>query len=111
MGVFRQSVALGIGASNNNVLAGSIYEFPTKPTRVVIAAVADQGDVRMGVSFGGRIIANQSETLAPLQPAAGQGPNIPDHVVIDEMAMPGERLVIALQGGAAASVTRIYLAT
>lgn len=107
MPTWRKAESLAINATNSNVLQGSIYEYMSRPTRVVIAAASDQTDVKLGVQFGSRTMALAADTEAPKEPAAGVGPNIPDQVVVDDLAMPGDRIVVSLQGGAAASVTRI----
>lgn len=113
MPAFRNSISLGIAGTNNNVLQGTQVEYNSqmRPVRCIIAGASDQADVKMGVRFGDRQIADPSSTLVPVQPGANQGPNIPDHIVVDAVVYPGERIYVSLQGGAAASVNRIFVQT
>lgn len=103
----RRAVTLAANALNPNILTGSIYEFMSRPTRVVIAAATDQNDVGIGVNFGSRTMAQQANTLAPVETAANIGPDIPQQVIVDDIALPGERIVVSVQGGAAGSVSRV----
>lgn len=103
----RRSIALAANTLNNNILSGSIYEFMSRPTRVIVATASDNADVGVGVNFGSRTMAQQSTTISPLEPAAGTGPDLPQQVLVDDIALPGERIVVSVQGGAAASVTRV----
>tara|TARA_Y100000996_G_C22555379_1_gene655353 strand:- start:157 stop:504 length:348 start_codon:yes stop_codon:yes gene_type:complete len=103
----RRSITLAANTLNNNILSGSIYEFMSRPTRVIVATACDQADVGIGVNFGSRTMAQQATTVSPLEPAAGTGPDLPQQVLVDDIALPGERIVVSVQGGAAASVTRV----
>jgi len=105
----RRSVLLGAGATNNNIIAGSIYEFMSRPTRVIIAASSGLGTTGLGVNFGSRTMAQVGNTIVPLEPGAGQGPVIPDDVIVDDIAMPGERIVVSLQDGGAGTTTRVLV--
>lgn len=95
--------ALGIGAINANIMAGSPFEFPGR-AEIQIAAVSDVVDTVMNVSFGGRIVAQNA--IVPVEPGANQGPNINENIFVNEPILPGERITIAITGGVAASVTR-----
>jgi len=103
MAIIRDSTALGIGAIVANILAGSPFEFPGL-NGVQIAVVADAGDITAEISFGGRIVGQG--VVIPLEPGVGTGPNVNEHMIVDEAIMAGERLVIRLTGGAGASVVR-----
>lgn len=109
MPTWRKTITLGAGASNASILQGSIYEFPSAPTRVVVAAAANVGTTAIGINFGSRTIAPQSDNVVPLEPAAGVGPNIPDQVIADDVAMPGERIVISLADAGAGSTNRVLV--
>lgn len=106
----RISTTLAASAVNNNILQGSIYEFMSRPTRVVIAASAGTTPnvANIGVNFGSRTMAQVANTEVPMEPGAGQGPRLPDDVIVDDIAMPGERIVISLQdqGAVGGTVTR-----
>ena len=99
-------VALGAGGVNTNVAAGSPFEFPGR-ANIQIAAVSDQADVLMNISFGSRIVAQ--DITVPLEPAAGQGPFINQQMFVDEPILNNERITVAMTGGAAASVSRVLV--
>ncbi len=98
---------LPAATANDNILAGSIYEFMSRPTRVVVAAVSDQVDAELGVNFGARTMCQAANTVIPVEPAANTGPDLPQQVVVDDIALPGERIVISVRAGAAASQIRV----
>lgn len=103
MAIIRDSTALAIGQIVANILAGSPFEFPGL-NGVQIAMVADAGDITAEISFGGRIVGQG--VVVPLEPGAGLGPNINEHMIVDEAIMAGERLVVRLTGGVGAAVAR-----
>lgn len=88
--------ALAAGTTVQNILQGSIYEQMQRMTRVTIAAVSSVVDTQEGVQFGSRTMALQSEMSIPVEPAANVGPNIPDQVIVDDIALPLERIVISI---------------
>ena len=106
MPTFRTRTALGIGEVNNNILAGSIYEFMARDTQVVVAATASIGDpdINMGVNFGSRTMMAQADGQLSIERGADEGPQIPENVLVDDIADAGERLQISLTGGVAASI-------
>lgn len=110
MPTIRQSfAALAAGGNIANLIGGSVYEQMAAPTRVQVFASSDQGDVGIGVQLGPRAACIASETFIPLEPGAGQGPRNPDDQVIDDVALPGERIVIQIAGGAAISAGRVMV--
>lgn len=106
----RRSVVLAVNALNPNILQGSIYEFMSRPTRVIVASSGDQPDTGIGVNFGSRTMCQQANTLSPVEAGTNLGPEIPQQVIVDDIALPGERIVISLQdggAGGAGSTTRV----
>ena len=99
--------ALAATTANDNILAGSIYEFMSRPTRVIVAGVSDQTDAEIGVNFGARTMCQAANTTMPLEPGSGTGPDIPQQVIVDDIALPGERIVISVRAGAAVSAIRV----
>ena len=95
-----------------NILAGSQFEFIGTPSRVQIYAVADTGTgpVDCEVTFG-------QELQIPASPlpavAVGTGPVAPDNLLIDDIAAPGDRIVIRQTetGGAAAAARTLVVIT
>lgn len=104
MAVLRKSTAVNAGVVVPNQIEGSPFEILARPNVIQIAMVSDQPDVIAQISFGGRIIGD--EIAIPLEPGAGQGPNINENLIIQETGAATERVVIRLTGGAANAVVR-----
>lgn len=102
----RFRTALLAAEVNNNIMAGSVYEFMKRPTRVIVAATASIGDpdIQMGVNFGSRTMMQQADGILSVERGADEGPQIPENVIVDDTADEGERLQISLTGGVAASI-------
>ena len=86
----RRTNAVGIAATVNNVLEGSEFEFLPRAARIQVYQVASAGDLQTDVSFGNTIQTQAS--AIPLEPAAGQGPNINEHKIVDDVADTGQTL-------------------
>jgi len=87
------------GASNNNVLSGSAYEFVQFPARIDVAVVGDAaGTIRATVQSGSDVLLEES----PVSRAA-RVPVWPDDYDLSDVAAPPDRLKIALRntGGVA----------
>lgn len=101
------SITVGIGATVANALAGSQFEFLARPSRVQVYLTQDPADLAEAEVFFGQEI---EATAAPIRAAlnAGEGPIIPDDLLVDDIGAPGDRLVVRLTetGGAATAVTR-----
>jgi len=90
-----------------NVLAGSQFEFVGVPTQIQIYAVTDPADgVDMEVFFGQEL--EMTPSRADVAPAAATGPIVPDNLLLDDIAMPGDRVTVRLTEalGLAATIIR-----
>lgn len=102
MPTFRNTVQIAAGATIPNIMAGSQFEFLGRATRVRVYITADGAGIGQAeVFFGQELEMNQSQV--PDAVAAGQGPIIPDNLVVDDVGAPGDRIVVRLSetGGAA----------
>lgn len=99
----RRFDPLAAGQTIPNIINGSIYETMTRRTRIIIASrssdpTAAATGTNIGVQFGSRTMALLSQTVTPgTAVGLNASPQIPDDVVVDDVAMPGERIVISLQ--------------
>lgn len=87
-----------------NILAGSQFEFVGVPSRIQIYTVTDVANTgNLEVTFG-------QELQIPSSPigtgGVGLGPVVPDDLLIDDIAAPGDRLVLRLVAGGAGAVVR-----
>lgn len=110
-GVARKSVVLAANASDPNILSGTQVEYNSSPVpvRCIVAASSSVGTTKIGLKFGSRSIMDAADALAPLEPAAGQGPTIPDDIIVDALVYPGERIYLSAQDGGAGSTTRFLV--
>lgn len=106
MPTIRVSSDTGIGGTVANVLAGSQFEFLARPSIVQVFCVQDTGDFgEVEVFFGQEVQLPQSPIP---QVTATEGPNVPDHEIVNDIGAPGDRLVVRLveTGGAATAIVR-----
>lgn len=103
---FRNSVTGG--ATVDNVLAGSQYEFMSSPAELVIGLTQDAGTI------GDMLVTIYSGTdvLAEEQPisAANRIPIFPDDFPYSDIVAAGDRIKIKLRNTTAAT-TRVVLTT
>lgn len=92
-------VGLAAGAVVANIMTGSEFERLPAPARVRVAMASDAVDVVADVSFGNVIIG--SGISAPLEPAAGVGPRLPDELLVDDNADQGDLILVRLRSGVA----------
>jgi hypothetical protein len=79
-----------VAAATVNALSGSRVERVTRPSRVQLLAVQVTNTDRFGFEIGDRIIIGGSEGFADIQATAR--PIIPDNIVAEGVAMPGEQI-------------------
>lgn len=90
------------GAANVNVLAGSAFEFMSRPSLVRFYVVGDAaGAARATIQSGSDVMMEES----PISRAA-RFPVTPDDLTAEDVAMAGDRLKLALRntGGVAIDV-------
>jgi len=98
------------GGVIQNLMAGSQFEFTARPTRIQVYASQDPADLgTIEVFFGQELQVATSPIPFALNP--GEGPIVPNDIVADDFAAPGDRIVIRLTetGGAAPAVTRVLV--
>lgn len=87
-----------------NAFAGSAFEFLGRPSRVIIAQTviaAGLNEVTATIQFGPEI--QLEEGAVHVEALAGRGPLLPDDIVVDDVAAPGDRLVDRLTNTGAAA--------
>ncbi len=97
-------VALAAGAINNNVVAGSAYEFAPYHCRIDIAVVGNAaGDQRATVQVGSDVLLEES----PISRQA-RVPVWPDDYSLSDVAAKGDRLKIAIRNTGAGAVDTFW---
>lgn len=107
MPLIKNSVAIPAGATNNNVLSGSAFEFVREPSRVWVGLLASASGLLAGVSSGSDILLEDG-SLVDIVRTANQGPIFPDDFILEDVAMPMERLRINVRNPTAGSITLFY---
>ena len=107
MGLIKNSVAIAAGASNNNVLSGSAFEFVREASQVSIGLLASATGLLCGVSSGSDVLLEEG-SLVDIVRTANQGPIYPDDFILQDVAMPMDRLRISVRNPTGASITLFY---
>lgn len=96
MAVIAGVTSLAAGASNNNVLAGSAFEFTARPSVVRFYGTGDAaGLIRVTLQSGTDVLMEES----PIS-RANRFPIKPDDLMAEDVAAPGDRLKLAVRNTA-----------
>lgn len=97
------TTALGAGATVQNLLTGSKFEYLPSPAAIMVYSCADAAGVQLELTFGNVIECDQMDL--PVK-AATVGPLRSDDLIASGVAAAGDRLQIKLQntGGAATNI-------
>lgn len=107
MGFIKNSVVIAAGASNNNVLAGSAFEYVREPSQVMVGLLASATGLLGSVSSGSDILLEQDSAIDVVR-IANQGPIYPDDFVLVDAALPMDRLKIAVRNPTGGPITLFY---
>jgi len=107
MGLIKNSVVVAAGASNNNVLAGSAFEFVREASQVAIGLLASATGLLAGVSSGSDVLMEDG-SLVDIVRTANQGPIYPDDFILTDVAMPMDRLRIAVRNPTGGAITLFF---
>lgn len=92
MPVIQRSVSLAAGVTNENIIAGSQYEFARRRCIISGGILADAAGCIAQVNSGGDVVMEQF----PVSAKAGF-PVIPDDFVFTDVMEAGDRLSIPVQ--------------
>ena len=84
----------------DNVISGKVHEFVTRPSVIRISAAASAAGSRMTVLAGGRSLCQDQELSA-----ANRFPILPDDIVTEGGAAPGDRIVVSVRNTTAGAIT------
>lgn len=107
MSLIKNSIAIGAGATNNNVLAGSAFEFVRQASLVSIGLLASASGLLAGVSSGSDILLEDG-SLVDIVRVANQGPIYPDDFILQDAALPMDRLRISVRNPTGGAITLFY---
>ena len=93
---------VGAGATVENIMDGSVYEYVRGAGRLSVAAVGSNAtECLMTILLDADQV--MAEGPVPLEPGAGTGPNINEHTVLIESVRPGDKITIRLRNTGAAA--------
>lgn len=107
MPLIKNSVVVAAGATNNNVLSGSAFEFVKEASQVAIGLLGSATGLLAGVSSGSDILLEDG-SLVDIVRVANQGPIFPDDFILQDVAMPMDRLRISVRNPTAGNITLFY---
>lgn len=107
MPIIKNGVAIAAGATNNNVLSGSAFEFVKDVSKVSIGLLASATGLLASVSSGSDILLEDG-SLVDVVRIANQGPVFPDDFILQDIAMPMDRLKISVRNPTGGSITLFY---
>lgn len=107
MGLIKNSVVIAAGATNNNVLSGSAFEFVKEASQINIGLLASATGLLCGVSSGSDILLEDG-SLVDIVRVPNQGPIFPDDFILSDIAMPMDRLRISVRNPTGGSITLFY---
>ena len=107
MGFVKSKVTLAAGAANANVLSGSVYEFATEPVRVEIGMLASAIGLTAAVTVGKDTLLEDGSAVDVVS-IANKGPVYPDDFTLNDVALPPDRIRIAVKNPTAGAVDFFY---
>lgn len=100
MPVIQNQVTLAAAGSTNNLIAGSAFEFARAPQLVSIGVTASVTGGFIGITVGSDLVL---EDTPPFVSAAF--PIIPDEMYYNDVAQPGDRIVIRARNPSGGAIT------
>ena len=115
---FRRRVTaaeLVAGGRIANVLAGSEFEFPDRPSSIAVAitqpavAAMTQGQAEATVQFGSEVQIKNAHVAT--ESVAGSGPQLPENIIAEDVATVADRIIVELNevGGADPAIVDVYV--
>lgn len=103
MPVMQNSVSVAANAVSTNQLAGELFEFLTRPSRIALYATGSATGLNCTLLVGGLAFANDQAIL--LQ---NRFPIVPDDFLVDAGGIPGERLVLTFRNTTGGALTAFW---
>jgi hypothetical protein len=104
LSVIQNQLLIAAAGSNNNLLAGSAFEFARERQLISIGVTASVAGGFIGLTVGADLVL---EDTPPFVSAAY--PIIPDHMFYNDVAMPGDRIVLRARNPSGAGITFSWL--
>lgn len=99
MAVIQKTTTVGAGATVENVLSGSAFEFLRRNAIVSMGVVCDTAGAFITIQSGSDIVLEESQAAVK-----ATFPVIPDEMYYNDVGVTGDRLVIRLRNPTAGAV-------
>ena len=99
MAVIQKEISVGAGATEENALSGSAFEFLRRNAIVSIGVTAAATGTFVTVQSGSDIVLEESPTLIKTA-----FPTIPDDMYYNDVGVVGDRLVVRLRNPTAGAI-------
>lgn len=104
MPVAQGTTATAAGGTTANVLNGETVEFVERPSRVRFYITAEAaGESRVQIKFGSREVLSEAPVSRQARP-----PLVPDDFLMEDIGMPGERIIVRHRNTGAGSNTLFW---
>jgi hypothetical protein len=94
MSVIQNQLSLAAGASSNNLISGSAFEFARTQQLVSIGVAATLTGAFIGITVGADLVLEDTPPAVITAATNGGYPIIPDEMYYNDVAQPGDRIVI-----------------
>jgi hypothetical protein len=111
MPVILNQIAVGAGLVNNNLVAGSAFEFARVQSIVSIGIAASATGAFCTIQGGSDIIAEEFPIPIIASPVTTSQayPVVPDNMYFTDVLNPGDRIVIRVRNPTAGSLTFSFI--
>jgi len=94
MSVIQGQLSIAAAGSSNNLLSGSAFEFARQQQLVSIGVAATLTGGFIGITVGSDLVLEDTPPAVILAASNGGYPIIPDEMYYNDVAQPGDRIVI-----------------
>jgi hypothetical protein len=94
MSVIQGQLSIAAAGSSNNLLAGSAFEFARSQQLVSIGVAATVTGAFIGITVGADLVLEDTPPFVITAATNGGYPIIPDQMTYNDVAQPGDRIVI-----------------
>jgi len=94
MSVIQGQLSIAAAGSSNNLLSGSAFEFARQQQLVSIGVAATVTGGFIGITVGSDLVLEDTPPAVITAAVNGGYPIIPDEMYYNDVAQPGDRIVI-----------------
>lgn len=109
MSVIQNQLSLAAGAASANLLAGSAFEFARSKQLISIGVAATLTGTFIGITVGADLVLEDTPPLVIVAATNGGYPIIPDDMFYNDVAQPGDRIVIRARNPTAGAIVLSWL--